>query len=298
MSFKTEKMSFEGSMGFTIDAKLERPIGETKGYAIFAHCFTCSKDVHAATRISRALTKNGIAVLRFDFTGLGNSDGDFSNTNFSTNVTDLICAYRYLAGHFKAPEILIGHSLGGAAALSAVSSMQAIKLVATIAAPSDVSHIENLLAGKLEQIESEGEAQITLAGRTFTIRNQFLKDIRSISVEDRIHSINASLMIFHSPQDKVVSIDHAFEIYQKAKYPKSMICLNGAGHLLDQARDSEYVASVISSWCQRYLAEETETNIIMTDEEKIDQSLMESFPASDPPGYMSKSSVDQEQNQI
>ena len=294
MGFTTEKVTFKGFQGHIMAARLERPEGETKAFAIFAHCFTCSKDLHAATRVSRALTKIGVSVLRFDFTGLGNSDGDFSNTNFSTNVSDLICAYKYLTEHHQAPEILIGHSLGGAAVLAGASSMPAVKVVTTIGAPSDVAHLERLLGGKVKQIENDGQADVPLAGRFFVIKRQFLDDIRSISIENKINKLNASLLIFHSPSDEIVSIENANQIYQTARHPKSMISLNGASHLLDRVEDSEFVANIISTWCHRYLEEEKEQGHLMTDDEKIDQSIMESFPASDPPGFMSKSKIDKE----
>lgn len=253
MDYRTEKVSFKNNQGHLIDARLECPLNERGVFAIFAHCFTCSKDVHAATRVSRALTKIGISVLRFDFTGLGNSDGDFANTNFSSNVHDLISAYHYLSQHHRAPEILIGHSLGGAAVLAGVNSMPAIRVVTTIGAPSDVIHLENLLGSHIKEIEERGEAQVNLAGRQFVIKKQFLDDIRSISLEEKIKQLNASLLIFHSPEDQVVSIDHAHEIFQAAHHPKSLISLSGASHLLDKVKDSEFVANIISTWCQRYL---------------------------------------------
>lgn len=294
MSYKTEKITFMGSQGHLMAARLERPEYETKTFAIFAHCFTCSKDVHAATRISRALTKIGVSVLRFDFTGLGNSDGDFSNTNFTTNVSDLICAYNYLSENHQRPEILIGHSLGGAAVLAAANSMPAVKVVSTIGAPSDVIHLEKLLGTKVKQIENEGQADVKLAGRTFVIKKQFLDDIRSISIDKKIENLSASLLVFHSPEDQVVSIDNAEMIFNAARYPKSMISLEGASHLLDKTEDSEFVANAISNWCQRYLMDAKEQGHVLSDEEKLDQAIMESFPASDPPGFMSKSKIDRE----
>lgn len=298
MGYKTEKITFKGHQGHLMDARLERPEEEIKSFAIFAHCFTCSKDVHAATRISRALTKEGIAVLRFDFTGLGNSDGDFSNTNFSTNVADLICAYHYLSEHHQAPQILIGHSLGGAAVLAGTSAMPAVKVVTTIGAPSDVLHLEKLLGKSVDRIESEGQAEVKLAGRTFIIKKQFLDDIRSITLENKIENLSASLLIFHSPEDATVSFVNANEIYQSARQPKSMISLTGASHLLDRVEDSEFVANVISAWCRRYVelekVESESDEQLMTEEEKLDQASRESFPASDPPGFMSKSSRDKE----
>ncbi len=253
MGYSTKKVSFKGFQGHLMDAKLESPDTEPKAYAIFAHCFTCSKDVHVATRISRALTGIGISVLRFDFTGLGNSDGDFSNTNFSTNVSDLISAYEYLSEQYQAPEILIGHSLGGAAALAGANSMPDIKVVSTIGAPSKVNHIEEMFGEKVNEIENAGEAYVNLAGRSFMIKKQFLNDIRGISLENKLQKLSASLLIFHSPADRTVAIEHAYEIFQSANQPKSLINLEGASHMLDKTEDSEFVADVISSWCKRYL---------------------------------------------
>lgn len=294
MKYQTEKVTFKNLEGHDMDARLELPEGQVTTYAIFAHCFTCSKDVHAATRISRALTKIGVAVLRFDFTGLGNSDGDFSNTNFSTNVSDLICAYEHLSRHYQPPEILIGHSLGGAAVLASVSSMPEVKVVTTIAAPSDVLHLVKLLGNSIKQIESEGEAEVLLAGRSFTIRKQFLEDIRSIWLEEKIRNLSASLLVFHSPDDRVVSIEHAYEIFKNAPHPKSIVSLKGASHLLDKVEDSEFVANILSSWCKRYLLDQKEEERILADEQRLDQAIMESFPASDPPGFMSKSKIDKD----
>lgn len=295
MGYKTEKITFKGFQGHQMDARLEVPDTEIKTYAIFAHCFTCSKDVHAATRISRALTEVGVAVLRFDFTGLGNSDGDFSNTNFSTNVEDLVCAYQYLTDNHHPPEIIIGHSLGGAAVLAAANSMPAVKIVSTIGAPSDVSHVLKLMDKKLEQIEKEGEAEVNLAGRNFVIKKQFIDDIKSISNEFKIKHLMATLIIFHSPDDQTVPIENAYEIYKEAEEPKSIISLKGASHMLDRKEDSAFVAKSIALLCERYIhCKECEKDV-MTEEEKLDQEALETFPASDPPGHFSKSTVDSEQ---
>lgn len=253
MNYKTEKISFKNQLGQTIDARLERPIQDIRSFALFAHCFTCSKDVHAATRVSRSLTDLGIAVLRFDFTGLGNSDGDFANTNFSSNVADLLSAYEFLSETHDSPQILIGHSLGGAAVLAAAASMPSVRLVTTIGAPSDVTHVERLLSRNIEQIEKDGQATVSLGGRQFVIKKQFLDDLRRTSLTEKIKNLSAALLVFHSPLDQVVSIDNAHEIYMAAHHPKSLICLEGATHLLDRREDSEYVADVMASWCRRYL---------------------------------------------
>lgn len=254
MSFKSQKISFRNAENHLLDARLELPDDDhITSYAIFVHCFTCSKDVHAATRIARALTAANIAVLRFDFTGLGNSDGDFSNTNFSTNVSDLIHAYHYLAEKYATPELLIGHSLGGTAVLAARSSMPEIKAVVTINAPSDTQHVEKLFDESIPEIEIKGEAEVKLAGRSFIIKKQFLNDVRNISMNQKIANLNSAVLIFHSPDDHVVTPDHAQKIYNEAPQPKSLISLPGASHLLNKKEDSEYVANIISAWCLRYL---------------------------------------------
>ena len=255
MAHKSEKISFKNNEDHLLDARLELPdTGEVKAYAIFVHCFTCSKNVHAATRIARALTEASIGVLRFDFTGLGNSDGDFSNTNFSTNVSDLICAYNHMLGINMTPKLLIGHSLGGSAVLAARNSMPEIKAVVTINAPSDTQHVELLFGEDLKEIESKGEASVKLAGRDFVIKKQFLDDVRSIDLENKILKLNTPLLIFHSPDDKVVSPDHSMKIYKAASHPKNILALEGATHLLSKKEDTDYVADVISAWAKRYLS--------------------------------------------
>ncbi len=247
------KVSFQNQLGETLAGLLETPDTDTKAYAIFAHCFTCSKDVAAASRITRALANKGIAVLRFDFTGLGNSDGDFANTNFSSNINDLIQAANYLAAHYETPTMLIGHSLGGAAVLAAAQSLPAIKAIVTIGAPATAHHIGHLYAHAKAEIASKDEAVIELAGRKFTIQKQFVEDIDRYNDAAHIGQLKKALLILHSPIDAIVSIDEAAKIYTAAKHPKSFISLDNADHLLSQREDSEYVASVISSWAGRYL---------------------------------------------
>ncbi len=247
------KVSFQNKLGETLAGLLETPDTETKAYALFAHCFTCSKDVAAASRITRALANKGIAVLRFDFTGLGNSDGDFSNTNFSSNINDLIQAANYLAAHYEAPTMLIGHSLGGAAVLAAAQSLPAIKAIVTIGAPATAHHLGHLFAQEKEEIVSKDEAVVELAGRKFTIKKQFVEDIDRYNDAAHIGQLKKALLILHSPIDAIVSIDEAAKIYTAAKHPKSFISLDNADHLLSKREDSEYVASVISSWAARYL---------------------------------------------
>lgn len=253
LGFKTEKVSFKNKEGHTLDARLELPDGTIRSYAIFVHCFTCSKNVHAASRIARALTETGIGVLRFDFTGLGNSEGDFSNTNFTTTVSDLSSAYNYMKVMGRLPELLIGHSLGGATVIAAASGMSTVKGIITINSPAEIDHVEKLFGGRIQEIEREGKAQISLAGRPFTIKKQFLDDIRSIELGGKISGLKAPLLIFHSPQDEVVSFEHAKKIFDNTRSSRSLISLDGASHLLDKKEDAEYVSLIISAWEMRYL---------------------------------------------
>lgn len=250
----SERASFTGHNGNELAARLELPIGTAKAFAIFAHCFTCGKDVAAASRISRALAQRGIAVLRFDFTGLGNSDGDFANTNFSSNIQDLIAAADFLRNKHQAPKLLIGHSLGGAAVLATAGRISEVKAIATIGAPADPGHVSHLFDNDKQAIEEHGEAEVNLAGRKFNIKKQFLDDIRDQLQGDRLAQLRKATLIFHSPQDDLVSIDEARQIYQQLKHPKSFVTLDGADHLLSKAADADYVADVLVAWSKRYLA--------------------------------------------
>ena len=244
---------FPGALGAQLAARLDSPPGKPLAYGLFAHCFTCSKDTLAATRVSSALTARGIAVLRFDFTGLGGSEGDFANTNFSSNVADLVAAAAWLRERHEAPKLLIGHSLGGAAVLAAAREIPEAAAVATIAAPSDPVHIRHLLAPALPQIESAGEAEVQLAGRKFRIKNQFLEDIANRNSREAIGSLRKALLIFHSPRDAIVSIDNAAQIFMAAKHPKSFVSLDDADHLLTRREDAVYVAAVLAAWASRYI---------------------------------------------
>ncbi len=249
------KLEFENSNGEKLAGLLELPerVDEISSYALFAHCFTCGKDIAAASRISRALAAKGIAVLRFDFTGLGSSDGDFANTNFSSNIDDLILAANALEEQYRAPQILIGHSLGGAAVLGAAAKLDSIKAVVTIGAPATAQHVAHLFQEKADLIEKQGEAVVALGTREFSIKKQFLDDIDQYSSTEKIRDLDAALLVFHSPVDTIVSIDEAARIYQAAKHPKSFISLDKADHLLSKAADAEYVAVTIASWAGRYL---------------------------------------------
>ncbi len=253
------QFTFTNAEGQALSGRLERPLQGTSRYALFAHCFTCSKDIAAASRISRALVAQGIAVLRFDFTGIGNSEGDFANTNFSSNVQDLVQAAQRLEEVAQAPQLLIGHSLGGAAVLAAAHRIPQVRAVVTIGAPADPAHVTHLLKDDLETIEAEGCANVDLAGRSFAIKRQFIEDLREHKMQDYLRKMDAALLIFHSPQDELVSVDEAKQIYVQAKHPKSFISLDKADHLLTKKRDSEYVAQTLSAWASRYLHEDEAT---------------------------------------
>jgi putative redox protein len=248
-----EKLTFTGQNGHTLAARLERPHGTPVAYALFAHCFTCGKDIAAAQRIARALASEGIAVLRFDFTGLGHSEGEFANTTFSSNVDDLVAAADYLREHHGVPALLIGHSLGGAAIIAAADRIPDAKAVATIAAPADPSHVTKLFHDKTADIEASGEAEVDLAGRRFTIRKPFLDDIAARTITDCLGRMRKALLVMHGPRDAVVGIDNATSIFTSAKHPKSFVSLDDADHLLSRKADAIYAAQVLAAWAARYL---------------------------------------------
>lgn len=250
---RKERFEFRNGEGELLAGLLERPDGAIGACALFAHCFTCSKDIAAASRISRTLAGQGVAVLRFDFTGLGNSEGDFANTNFSTNVADLRSAAEAMGEQLGGPDLLIGHSLGGAAVLAVAGDIVAAKAVVTIGAPSEPAHVARLLKDKQSEIETEGEAEVLLAGRTFTIKRHFLRDIESQQLGERIRNMRKALLIMHSPVDEIVAIDNASAIFSAALHPKSFISLDKADHLLTRRADSEYVATAIGAWASRYV---------------------------------------------
>jgi putative redox protein len=253
MAMPIERFQFTGSEGHQLAAALDLPDGAIRAYALFAHCFTCGKDVLAARRISAALAERGIAVLRFDFTGLGSSEGDFANATFSSNVADLVLAANHLRRRHKAPTILIGHSLGGAAILAAAGQIAEAKAVVTIAAPSDPAHVTHLFKDRIEDIKRDGKVEVSLAGRPFQIKREFLDDVAEQALTDRIKTLHKALMVMHSPTDDIVSIDNATQIFVAAKHPKSFVSLAGADHLLSRRQDSIYVADVIAAWAQRYI---------------------------------------------
>ena len=248
-----ERFDFPNAAGELLAARLERPSQEPIAYALFAHCFTCSKDSLAARRISEALTTRGIAVLRFDFTGLGSSEGDFANTHFSSNVADVVAAADHLRKTRRAPALLIGHSLGGAAVLAAAAAVPETRTVVTIAAPSDPGHVTGLFRDRVEAIRAGGDGEVEIGGRRFRIRREFLDDVAEQRLLERVKDLRKALLVFHSPVDATVGIDNASKIFAAAKHPKSFVSLADADHLLSRRGDAVYVANVLAAWAERYL---------------------------------------------
>lgn len=248
----TDKVAFDAPDGHRLVGRLHRPEGTPRAYALFAHCFTCGKDLRAAVSISRSLVERGIATLRFDFTGLGESAGAFADSTFSSNVGELLAAAEYLETHHRAPALLIGHSLGGAAVLAAAGQIPSCRAVATIGAPYDPAHVKNVIPE--EEIVAHGEAEVRLAGRRFRMKKAFLDDLTAQDNEARIRDLDRPLLIMHAPSDAIVGIDNAGLIYQAARHPKSFVCLDGADHLLSRPADAAYAADVLAVWVGPYLA--------------------------------------------
>ncbi len=247
------KITFTGHAGTPLAARLDMPSGQLRATAIFAHCFTCSKDIPAARRIAQRLASMGIAVLRFDFTGLGHSEGEFENTNFSSNVKDLVYAAKYLTDQQSAPSLLIGHSLGGAAVLKAAAEIPTIKAVVTIGAPADPGHVVHNFGSSLNEIAAKGAAKVELAGRPFTITQDFVTDVSEANLIPAIANLKRALLVLHSPTDETVGIDNAAQIFTAAKHPKSFVTLDNSDHLITSKEDAEYAAEVIAAWAARYL---------------------------------------------
>ncbi len=251
---KTIQVNFPSATGVKLMGRLELPTDQhPHNYALFAHCFTCNKNLLAVKNISRSLTSQGFAVLRFDFTGLGESEGDFADTNFSANVEDLIAAANYLRDHYRAPSLLIGHSLGGAAVVFAAHQLESVRALATIGAPADPEHVTHLLRNSIEEIREQGEALVHLSGREFRIRKQFLDDLQNHSLRETAGMLRKPILILHSPQDDTVGIKNAEILYTSAHHPKSFVSLDGADHLLARKEDSLYAGKVIAGWADRYL---------------------------------------------
>jgi len=251
---RSKKLKFHNASGIELSAQIDFPVvGKPKAFVLFAHCFTCSKTLKAVDNISIALTQENLAVFRFDFTGLGQSKGDFADTNFSSNLDDLEKAYDFLENEYDAPQILLGHSLGGAAVIHVASRLKAVKAVATVGAPSNPVHVRHLISESEEEIKKSGEAEVNIGGRPFKIKSQFLEDLEKNDNNEVIANLNKSLLIMHSPQDNIVGIDNAAEIYSHAMHPKSFITLDGADHLLSKSKDSQYVGLMLAAWAVRYI---------------------------------------------
>ena len=248
-----KNVTFENSAGEKLAGILDLPLAKPRAYALFAHCFTCSKNLRAATNISRALTDAGFAVLRFDFTGLGQSEGEFADSNFSSNVDDLLVAADFLDEHYEAPALLLGHSLGGTAVLQAAHDIPSAVAVATIGSPADPAHVGHLFAPATEALERDGVAEVNLGGRPFTVKQQFLEDIRKHPMPESLGSLRKAIMILHAPLDDTVELDNASKLFTAAKHPKSFVSLDKADHLMSRTEDSRYAGEVIASWAVRYL---------------------------------------------
>lgn len=275
---KSQKLQFNNKNGNELSARLDLPVDqEPLAYAIFAHCFTCSKNLLAIKNISRGLTAKGIAVLLFDFTGLGDSEGEFENTTFSSNINDLFAAANFLKKEYQAPKIMIGHSLGGAAALFSAKKLKSIEAVVTIGAPFDPSHVTNLLSEGVEEIKNNGKATINIGGRPFTIAKEFLDDLQQQQPEQVAKELRKALLILHSPQDIVVGIDNAAKIYSAALHPKSFISLDGADHLLSKKTDSIYAGKMIAAWVEKYLEPTTEKQKLVSTSKVATQTDSGSF---------------------
>jgi putative redox protein len=272
MAGPSQKVEFFGHSGAELAARLDLPSGQVRAYALFAHCFTCSKDFLATRRIAGELARMGIAVLRFDFTGLGSSEGEFGSTNFSSNVADLLGAADFLRRNYQAPAILIGHSLGGAAVLSAARDIPEARAVVSIGAPADAAHLLKSFGKGVAEIEQAGEAEVVLQGRAFRVERQFLDDIRSTRLLEAVSALKKPLLILHSPIDQTVGIDNASRIFQAAKHPKSFISLNDADHLLTRPDDAEFAGHVIAAWVTRYIGHEASGNEMVARHARVSET--------------------------
>jgi len=277
---KRVKTTFRNKEGQDLSAKIELPAdGKADNFVIFAHCFTCSKNLNAIRHIVNSMTEKGFGVLSFDFTGLGESQGEFADTNFSSNVGDIVSAAEFLKNEYQAPSLLIGHSLGGAAVLFAATKIDSIKAIATIGAPANPEHVQHLIESSVEDIKKNGIAEVNIGGRNFTIKKQFVDDLKNHTVVAILKEMRKSLLILHSPQDATVGIENAAAIYTAAHHPKSFISLDGADHLMSNKRDSMYVGNMIASWAERYLnvsekaSLQTESQTVVSIKDKTNKFL-------------------------
>jgi putative redox protein len=250
---RKEKYSFTSKRGDKLSATLDLPAADTRGYAVFAHCFTCSRNIVTTARIAAALARHGIAVLRFDFTGLGDSEGDFADTNLSTNIDDVLSAIEFLREHFDAPALLIGHSLGASAVIAAASRIPDVRAVVTLSAPDDPGHLLQLLKHHLAEIELQGQAAVEIGGQQFTITRQFIDDINKHAGRQQMAQLNKPVLILHAIDDELTSIDHAHRLFEQAKEPKSLVSLHGANHLFSHQDNADIIASIIANWSYPYL---------------------------------------------
>jgi uncharacterized OsmC-like protein/pimeloyl-ACP methyl ester carboxylesterase len=274
---KSYRLDIPNREGKALSAVLDLPLGEQpRAYAMFAHCFTCGKSFKAERNISLGLTQYGIGVVRFDFAGVGESEGEFFDANFSTNVADLLDVAAYMAEHYQAPQLLVGHSLGGAACLMAAAEIDSVRAVATIGAPAEPAHVRHVFEAIEAQVRAEGEGRIMIAGRPFTIRRHFLEDISRISLRDRLSQLNRALLVMHSPQDQTVSIDNARQLYEAARHPKSFLTLDGANHLLTRKADSVYAGNMAGTWAARYL-DLMEPEPLVTDKQAVARTTDQGF---------------------
>lgn len=275
---KSKRLTFLNSDGESLAAKMDLPSDSRPlAYVLFAHCFTCNKNFNAINNISKALTSQGFGVFRFDFTGLGESEGDFADTNFSSNLQDLECAAAFMEENYQAPSVLVGHSLGGAAVLAIGGKLKSVKAIATIAAPADPKHVTNLLVDGIEHIEQHGKADVNIGGRSFTIKKEFLDDLNNTEQAEVIKNLKKPLLVLHSPQDSTVGIANAAKIYELAWHPKSFISLDGADHLLTDKKDSNYVGCIIAQWADRYLNINDEVPTIETNAKVAVKTSSKSF---------------------
>jgi uncharacterized OsmC-like protein/alpha/beta superfamily hydrolase len=267
---KIERLNFKNKDGFELSARLYLPLDEPpRFYAIFAHCFTCSKNFKAVSNISNTLSQLGIAVLSFDFTGLGNSEGNFEETGFSSNVDDLLAAADFLEKNYEAPKLLVGHSLGGSAVIFAAAELDYVEAVVTIGSPANPKHVKKLFESDITTIKKEGSAKVNIGGRSFRIKNDFVEDLESKNLPDLISKIRKAFLFLHSPQDQIVDISNAAELYQNAHHPKSFVSLDGADHLLSDEIESKYAGELISTWSKKYLPEEIRENDIKGHQVKV-----------------------------
>jgi putative redox protein len=274
---RKQSVKFQNSAGEQLAGILDLPLASPRAFALFAHCFTCSKNLRAATNISRALTEAGFAVLRFDFTGLGQSEGEFADTNFSSNVDDLLAAARFLQDDYEAPSLLIGHSLGGTAVLQVARDIPSAVAVATIGSPADPGHVAHLFAGAQDRLEEEGIAEVRLGGRPFTIKRQFLDDLRKHNMPAAIGGLRKALLIMHAPLDDIVELDNASALFSAAKHPKSFVSLDNADHLLTREEDSLYAGQVLAAWSSRYLPAVPVDDLVAAEGHTVARTFIDGF---------------------